>query len=88
MDSKYPVGTPKSVIDACEELYEEAEAKMADSTLSSDLCRGFFIATLRLKNALEHQADLAAAELDANRKKSVALLREQLEKGEVSGQPA
>jgi hypothetical protein len=88
MDSKYPVGTPQSVINACEELYEEAEARMADSSLPADLCRGFFLATLRLKLALEREADLAAAELDENRKKAVALLREKLEKEGVSGQPA
>jgi hypothetical protein len=88
MDSKYPIGTPKAVIDACEDLYDEAERQMADSSLPSDLCRGFFIATLRLKASLEHEADLAAAELDDNRKKAAVLLREKLEKESMSGQPA
>lgn len=62
MDSRYPVGTPQWVMDACEELHEQADQNMTAATLNSDYVRGFYAASRRLKELTETFADLDAAE--------------------------
>jgi hypothetical protein len=61
MESKYPVGTPKWVMSACEELHEQADQNMTNEALNSDFVRGYYAAAHRLKELTEHEARLESA---------------------------
>ena len=61
MDSKYPVGTPEWVVEACEELYENADQLMLNHEIHAEYARGYYAAAYRMRQLTEHFADLDAA---------------------------